>query len=162
MITCSQCQKELPDGAEVCSACGVKVETAEQKSKAWHRRQTVGKVFLAVLFTAGAWVFLFEQPESDSTAASQSNGTRRINGADRFGCTDREFYDKLGTYASQQDTAAFSRVLTAGLAAEVCVKFTAGEEIFLADTAILSGLVKVRRPGQFDEYWTNMEAVMTR
>ena len=37
--------------------------------------------------------------------------------------------------------------------------FTNGEVVYIADTAIFSGLVKVRRRGDTNEYWTNLEAV---
>jgi hypothetical protein len=37
--------------------------------------------------------------------------------------------------------------------------FKNGEVVYIADTAIFSGGVKVRRKGETQEYWTNLEAI---
>ncbi len=34
-----------------------------------------------------------------------------------------------------------------------------GETVYLTDTGIFSGVVKVRKRGETTEYWTNMEAI---
>lgn len=34
-----------------------------------------------------------------------------------------------------------------------------GESVQLTDTSVFSGMVKVRRVGDTDEYWTNIEAI---
>jgi hypothetical protein len=87
------------------------------------------------------------------------DGSKRISGEHRFGCSDRDYLDKLAGYAVQKDKKAFSQGLAAGLLSGVCTMFKEGEEVYLADTAIFSGLVKVRRKGETQEYWTNLEAV---
>ncbi len=91
---------------------------------------------------------------SDSTASNDL----RIDGDNRTGCSDREYYEKLTLYAVQKDYAAFNRSLTTGFISGICVKFTAGEQVFIVDSAIFSGLVKIRRKGETAEYWTAMEA----
>jgi hypothetical protein len=103
---------------------------------------------------------------SNSTGAGASDPPamatgqdKRISGDHRFGCSDRDYLDKLVRYAVQHDDQAFSQGLAAGLLAGTCTMFKSGEEVYLADTAIFSGLVKVRRKGEMQEYWTNMEAV---
>lgn len=57
------------------------------------------------------------------------------------------------------DKQAFQQALTAGLLLGECIMFKNGEVVFIVDTAIFSGLVKVRRKGELVEYWTNIEAV---
>jgi hypothetical protein len=37
--------------------------------------------------------------------------------------------------------------------------FKNGEVVYITDTAIFSGIIKVRRKGETKEYWTNTEAV---
>ena len=46
-----------------------------------------------------------------------------------------------------------------GASSGACVMFEAGESVFITDTTILGGLVKVRREGELAEYWTARESV---
>ena len=82
-----------------------------------------------------------------------------IDGDAWMGCSERDYYEKLITYAVQRDREAWSRARMEGLLSGECVMFTAGEPVFIADTTIFSGLVKVRRKGKLAEYWTATEAV---
>ena len=93
-----------------------------------------------------------------STGVAIADG-KRIAGGSYFGCTDREYRDKLVSAAVQKDMEAFKKGLMAGMLRGVCVMFKEGEEVFITDTAIFSGLVQVRRRGDVSEYWTNIEAV---
>ena len=63
------------------------------------------------------------------------------------------------SYAVQGDNKAFSGGLAAGVINGTCTMFNAGETVYVTDTAIFSGLVEVRRKGESQEYWTNLEAV---
>jgi hypothetical protein len=94
-----------------------------------------------------------------AVAFSAQAQDRRISGDSWFGCTSKEYHGKLIGYAVQKDMEAFKQGLTAGVLTGACVMFKAGEPVFIADTAIFSGLVKVRRKGSTSEYWTNLEAV---
>jgi hypothetical protein len=53
----------------------------------------------------------------------------------------------------------FRQGLAAGLVAGTCTRFKPGETVYIADTAMFSGLVKIRRKGEMTEYWTNFEAI---
>jgi hypothetical protein len=75
------------------------------------------------------------------------------------GCISRDDQDKLLHYAVQKDLDAFRQFLAAGLLTGRCTQFKKGETVYVMDTAIFSGLVKVRRKGETVEYWTNIEAV---
>jgi hypothetical protein len=81
--------------------------------------------------------------------------------ANQFGCASREHFQKIIEYAAQKDSVAVSNALGVAVVNGDCVLFKADEPVFLSDTAIFSGLVKVRRPGDTQEYWTNIEAVST-
>jgi len=93
--------------------------------------------------------------ESRVTIESQ----KRISGDNWFGCIDRKHFEKLVDYAVQKDEQAFRRALAAGILAGTCTMFKDGEAVYITDTAIFSGLVKVRRKGELQEFWTNIEAV---
>ena len=170
---CTNCGKEVPSDAEFCSGCGTKVAVSqaepETTTKKQPSRKMAGCLVLLCIMGFLAWL-VSDSSESTDPAPTEgitepkpvgdttTDGTRQINGTNRFGCSDRELYEKLGSYAAQKDMAAFRQVLAAGLVSEACTKFAAGEEVFIADTAIFSGLVKVRRKGEMAEYWTNLEA----
>lgn len=95
-------------------------------------------------------------------SASAYADTVWISGKTRFGCATKEYFRKLVGFAVNDDTEAFKRSLAAGILAGQCIIFQNGEPVFLADTSILAGLVKVRRKGDVEEYWTNLEAVKTK
>jgi hypothetical protein len=127
----------------------------------------VTKHFASLLLFAALLVLAFGSTESGSnresgkpsTPSVSSGGDERISGENWFGCADRNYFEKLVGYAAQKDTEAFASALTAGLLAGTCTSFKNGEVVYTTDTAIFSGLIKVRRRGETQEYWTNMEAV---
>ena len=98
---------------------------------------------------------LGRQAAPTTTAVTQ----QRIEGSRWWGCTDRDYQDKLTGYLVDGDMAAFEAAWVHGKVAGLCVTFTDGELVYVADTAIWSGLIKVRRHGELQEYWTNIEAL---
>lgn len=93
--------------------------------------------------------------ESKDTTAAEN----RIKGKDWFGASSRELREKMAKFAVQKDSAAFGKLMTAGLLTGEITMFKDGEKVILMDTAIFSGLVKVRREGEIAEFWTNFEAI---
>lgn len=87
---------------------------------------------------------------------------QHINGDSWFGCTSKEYFQKLQSVVSQGDKEAFSRGLQIGLIAGQCVQFRSGEAVYIEDTAIFSGMVQVRRVGELGSYWTLYKAVENR
>jgi len=85
--------------------------------------------------------------------------SRRISGDKFFGCTDFDYHKKLTNYAVQKDMEAFTKSLTEGLLLGKCTLFKSGEEVFLVDTVVFSGLIKLSRNGDTVEYWTIIEAI---
>ena len=83
----------------------------------------------------------------------------RISGDKFFGCTDLDYHKKLTNYAVQKDMEAFTKSLTEGLLLGKCTLFKSGEEVFLVDTVVFSGLIKLSRKGDTVEYWTIIEAI---
>jgi hypothetical protein len=100
--------------------------------------------------------FLERQEDTPSSIAK----SQYIASDSYFGCIRRDYFEKLLSYAVQKDFGALQQGLSAGVLAGQCVDFKAGEEVFITDTASLSGIVKVRRRGSTTEYWTNYEAII--
>ena len=83
----------------------------------------------------------------------------RISSSDYFGCTSKEYFEKLVSYSAQADQKALLQGLLTGIALGECVFFEEGDEVFIVDTSLFSGLVKVRKHGSVLELWTVIEAV---
>jgi hypothetical protein len=75
------------------------------------------------------------------------------------GWISRKDCDKVADYISQGDLEAFESFVANGLLTGTCTLFEKGETVYRMDTAIFSGLVKVRRRGETVAYWTQLEAV---
>ena len=91
--------------------------------------------------------------------AVDAQSVRRISGDHWFGCTSKEEFNKIFEYAADKDEQAFSKAWAAGIRAGTITEFKNGEEVYIVDTSVFSGLIKVRRKGETKEYWTNLEAV---
>ena len=85
-----------------------------------------------------------------------------INGKSWFGCANRDYFRKLVRYTVQGDKDAFVKALAIGIQTGVCTIFKDGERVYITDTSLFRGEVRVRRPGQMVEYWTVMEAVKSK
>ena len=81
-----------------------------------------------------------------------------ITGDNSFGCSDKEYFDKMVGYATDGDNGVFARAFAACVLAGVCTEFKNGEEVVpIADGGMTSGglkVQKVRRKGDVTEYWT--------
>ena len=175
---CSACGKNLPDGSAFCLHCGAKLagitqpspQTPAPPAKAKNPTLTgcLGCFGLVVIVVVIAGIFgsfrdrtkspSTTQPPTSSPSSSQALD-RLISGDNWFGCVDREYYEKLGRYAAAKDMEVFRQALAVGLVAGTCARFKPGETVYIADTAMFSGLVKIRRKGEMIEYWTNFEAI---
>lgn len=84
---------------------------------------------------------------------------KHVAGSSHFGCVSKDYFQRLVGFAVQKDMEAFKKGLVAGVGAGQCTMFKSGEEVFLTDTAIFSGLVQIRRKGDIVSYWTNIKTV---
>ena len=100
-------------------------------------------------------------PTTPTPAASGERDAPNLQTVSRatFGCVHREYMDKLAKYRADNDREAWMSALQAGTTAGECAQFAPGEKVFLDDTALFSGLVKIRKPGETVAYWTIMEAI---
>jgi len=99
------------------------------------------------------------KPDPNPPPAHRDPREKRIVGEHWFGAVDRRYFKKLIDYAVQQDAEAFNKALAQGLLAGQCTTFRDGETVFVTDSAIFSGSVRVRRKGETREYWTGIEAI---
>ena len=166
LITCPECKKKISDTTNSCPKCGYKLtpeKVAEIKKKEQQAQKGCGIGCLAVIIIMALYMigsFSSDSKKTEPSTSSVSNGQEKLISGDQwFGCTDRKYFDKLVGYAVQKDNEAFTKALSAGLLIGTCTIFKTGEVVYIADTAILSGIIKVRRKGETKEYWTNMEAV---
>jgi hypothetical protein len=79
-----------------------------------------------------------------------------ISGQGRFGCADREYFDRLVKMKVQGDEEAVGNGIRIGLVSGQCVMLKAGDPVFVEDRNW--GLIKVRPVGKQIGYWTFMEA----
>lgn len=100
-------------------------------------------------------------PSSSSGGSADNQGWRgkTIEGQNWFGASSKELFEKLVQYSVQGDETAFRKLMSAGLQTGDTTFFKDHEKVLLMDTALFSGLVKVRRAGGLEEFWTNLEAV---
>lgn len=94
------------------------------------------------------------QPSSGMGAAGSA---LTIQTSAAFGCDDRDDYQRALRMLVNNDTEAFKSFIVVKASAGDCTVFQAGEKVYLDDSAILSGLVKVRRQGGLVSYWTATE-----
>jgi len=76
-----------------------------------------------------------------------------------FGCLSKDYYSKIARYAVQEDIQAFETALLGGYATGECIRLQADERVFVEETAVFSGLVKIRKPGDTLEFWAAIEAI---
>lgn len=91
-------------------------------------------------------------------AAAETHVTKGTN----FGCVDKEDHSRLTGYLIDGDKDLFESELMSLMYQGKATIFEPGEEVYLEDTAIHSGMVKIRRAGEATEYWTVLEAIDTK
>lgn len=99
--------------------------------------------------------------ESSDDTSNSGNGikTYRITSENYFGCVNKDDFEKAVKYAVERDAEAFGQFLSAGLATGLCTTFEKGQAVYVEQSAMFSGTVKVRPQGETASYWTNLEAV---
>lgn len=134
----------------------LKQEANEEKK----RRGYLPGWFVALAF---GFIALFIYAQIDSGGGTNKSaiapGQHNITKEHHFGCKSREVYDRLGLIVAQGDREAFSKGLTAALEINECVRFKIGDTVFIEDTSIFSGSVKVRPQGELNGYWVPIEAI---
>lgn len=151
--TCGKSDDWKDDGEEFCPT------PATQKNSG----HAMAFIFLAVIIFLIVAKGLFVKPEPPNVVPHRqeiaSTEPQQITSDSRVGCTDRDYFSKLTGFVADGDKQAFARGLSTGISRGVCTIFSQGEEVFISDTAVFSGVVKLHRKGNDTEYWTAMEAI---
>jgi len=98
------------------------------------------------------------QPPAAGNNQAHPANEKIISGDGFFGCVSKEYEKSLVGYAVENDREAYRSALQAGIFAGTCTVFKKGEVVYLEDVS-LPGLIRVRRKGQTQAYWTIIEAV---
>jgi hypothetical protein len=116
-------------------------------------------------WTLATWVSLQplpagRQPVPEATLRALPHKGRLVMAA--LACTDRMVLLQTGDYLAAGDTVAFDRAVRQYEENGTCRDFWSGDGVAIVDTATagLTGLVKVRRPGESAGYWTVSRAVL--
>lgn len=88
-------------------------------------------------------------------------GMARIDG-DAIGCTTREAFGGLTRLQVDGDAEAAKWTLLALITRGECRVFHNGDQVYLVETALFSGLASVRPRGEVTAFWTNIERVKNR
>ena len=106
---------------------------------------------------SGAPVVTTTLPQVVVYARSSPTGHRMTQNT--WGCQQRETLAHITELRAQGDMEATTAALSAGIDAQDCITLDRGDEVYLADAAVLSGLSRVRKAGQTAAYWVAFEAV---
>ena len=82
----------------------------------------------------------------------------RITKSGYIASASKELLDKAIEYASVKDVAAFQKLLDTKLV----FVLKAGLKVYVVDTKIFSGMVKIRPVGETVEIWTLIEAISNK
>lgn len=99
------------------------------------------------------------QPAMTSTPARPSDGSMTVQPGAWFGYRTREAMDKATKMAAQGDKDAWGKFMVQAMTAGGLTQLKPGEVVYVEDTAMMSGVVKIRRKGETTGWWTNYEAV---
>lgn len=91
------------------------------------------------------------------TAAAAAPAKTITNEA--IGCAKREVHDQLSKIAASGDHEAFGKLAAAGITSGACRMFNVGDDVFVEDIALLSGVACVRPKGDVACYWLVLEAI---
>ena len=98
------------------------------------------------------------QATQESAPSTASAPTHRMT-QDTWGCQQQGTLAHITELRAQGDMEATTAALSAGIDAQDCITLDRGDEVYLTDAAVLSGLSRVRKAGQTAAYWVAFEAV---
>lgn len=109
--------------------------------------QTLNQIATAVLIAAFS-------TQTASTEASSNAGQMKRSA---FGCQSRDEYYEIARLSD--DKEAFTKALLAKLGSGRCMLLETGQQVYLVESSLFSGMVRVRPKGDPTNFWTNSEGV---
>lgn len=88
-------------------------------------------------------------------ATTVSAQEKWLKGDNYYGCRTKDSLSRFVSMLSEKDFGAAGQMVAAG----ECRKLSGRVPVFLEDTAIFSGAVKIRPKGSTTGWWTIIEAV---
>ena len=79
-----------------------------------------------------------------------------------YGCIDKENFKRLRNILMQRDDASFLREVTASVRKGECIKFNKGEKVYLEEGTVISSVIRIKKEGNSNSYWTATKAILTR
>jgi hypothetical protein len=133
-------------------------------------RQTKKTPLLVILLgVLGFLIFVGSLVNDDQATVETSNdayaseaqtpdSVMTIRSGNYFGCVAKADLSKIIRFATQKDEAAFTAAISQGLNDGTCTLFKHGEQVYLSNGEVFTGLMRIRRAGETTEYWTVIEA----
>ena len=94
-----------------------------------------------------------------AVSSSYAQSVKTIKNGNWVGCQSKKIKNELTGYAVSGDNTAYKNAAVIYVMRGECTVFEQGEQTYVEDTAIFSGLVKLRRKGEIVSFWTNIEAI---
>jgi hypothetical protein len=76
-----------------------------------------------------------------------------------LGCQSRDVQSKLKRLMIDRDKEAWTKLAAAGVITGQCHVFEAGDQVYLEETAMFSGVTCVRPPGEVACFWGPFENI---
>lgn len=94
--------------------------------------------------------------------SSHEQITYQIIDTGNYGCIDKENFKRLRNILMQRDDATFLKEVTASAKKGECVKFNKGEKVYLEEGTVISSVIKIKKEGSSNSYWTATKAILTQ
>jgi hypothetical protein len=175
---CRECGQQVSTDAETCPHCGVRSPT----DRAAAGKRTAGVVSWLVVLGIIAWIWsalgtsktppnqnegTAKQEDNSNhvekkTPPNQNEGTAKQEAADMKtmkydspGCKSREDATKFLRLIVAKDLEAASKFINFRIVSGDCRLFKAGTQLYVADRALFSDAICMRKTGDFECYWIN-------
>ena len=104
------------------------------------------------------WYYLTSACLVGFPAISTAETTAKIVEQQKVGCTEVDQLNQLASIARSDDNEALSKALKSTFLSGKCIFFSKSDQVFLEE-ATWTGLVKLRKKGETQGYWTFTEAI---
>ncbi len=118
--------------------------------------------FFALIFLVIVVIYWSKIPGSDSNSTIKNSftiGSERTILKDWVGCKDKGDLESIKRYVSQNDDIAYKKQMIATIGTGRCIFLEHFDEVYIVDIDSWGGVVKIRKKGDTNEYWTYKNAI---
>lgn len=94
--------------------------------------------------------------------SSYEQKTYQIIDTGYYGCIDKENFKRIRNILMQRDDATFLKEITASVKKGECIKFNKGEKVYLEEGTVISAVIRIKKEGDSNSYWTATKAILTQ